>query len=299
MTARNWRTHLTSNLKIALLYFKIEPGQSFHPLLKYPPYRRCIPREQLTKVNVTGGRGKRWRLYWSKFAWDAYYFENGDEVTNWELEKENGDGKTSFWKESAYPVLIMIAWITVAGSVGLFFYPLLAMAVFRLMFWTWELATNRFVRRICRWIIIKIEKSKRNNVLSVYRNAGRKPPVYKYKLPKFLREDPHEATPKELDESEEEFWSSDDELNMMGQGVMKNKKMTYKPTPEFTPEYPPEVEEMTDGLLSRDMFTYLRKVKQHGMFAVWTEGTDNIDLAEISQSNNKPPKLTTSKEQLS
>lgn len=50
----------------------------------------------------------------------------------------------------------MIAWITVAGSVGLFFYPLLAMAVFRLMFWTWELATNRFVRRICRWIIIKV-----------------------------------------------------------------------------------------------------------------------------------------------
>lgn len=111
---------------------------------------------------------------------------------------------------------------------------------------------------------VQIEKSKRNNVLSVYRNAGRKPPVYKYKLPKFLREDPHEATPKELDESEEEFWSSDDELNMMGQGVMKNKKMTYKPTPEFTPEYPPEVEEVifnTSGYIFKQVTCEIKCLK--------------------------------------
>jgi hypothetical protein len=106
-----------------------------------------------------------------------------------------------------------------------------------------------------------------------------------------------EGVPKELDESEDEFWSSDDELNNMGRASQTDKTKEYKPTPEFTPSYPEIVEEKAQQL-SNEMFAYLIKVKQHGMFAVWTEGTDDIDLKEISESHGRPPPKLSSKDKL-
>jgi hypothetical protein len=81
----------------------------------------------------------------SKIAWNAYFFDTGDEVVNWEIRKENGDPKaisSLFWHESTSPILIMITWIICAGWVCLFIYPILSMLVFRLLFLVWNFATN-------------------------------------------------------------------------------------------------------------------------------------------------------------
>lgn len=95
-------------------------------------------------------------------------------------------------------------------------------------------------------ILSQVVKTRRDRIRRVFKNAGHRPPIFRYSLPKFLRSDPNNGVPKELDESEDEFWSSDDELNNLGKSFEneKLKHSVYKPTPEFVPEYPAEVEEV-------------------------------------------------------
>ncbi len=117
-------------------------------------------------------------------------------------------------------------------------------------------------------------------MLRVYENAGRHPPFSRYHLPKALRINEKDVVPKEMDETDEEFWSSEDD----GDGMSGNKKSgrgkvalnltkVYHTTKEVIPPIADEV------------FDYFVNMRKHGMFAVWTNGYSDLNLAEISREH--------------
>jgi len=119
----------------------------------------------------------------------------------------------------------------------------------------------------------------------VYEDAGRRPPFYRYSLPRFVRESIREAVPSELNETDDEFWSSDEENNEENRTFERLQK--YPTTPEFTPEYPTETDEGI--IVSDEIFSYLLRVSRHGMFAVWTHGLGDIDLTAVLETAKKNP----------
>jgi hypothetical protein len=105
-------------------------------------------------------------------------------------------------------------------------------------------------------------------------------------LPKLVRLNDKDVIPKEMDETDKEFWSSDDEAQTSGVTNQEEAERVKrsKATPEFVPEYPKTVEK--DPPISDETFAYFVKVKKHGMFAVWTQGISDIDLHDISVADS-------------
>lgn len=103
---------------------------------------------------------------------------------------------------------------------------------------------------------------------------------------------PPELEPFQFEEVEEEEVEGDEEFQK--KGVLN--------TPEFVPVYPSVVHVkerfwispfgnekvlsfeflQQSHNLTEDMFTYLLKVRQYGMFAAWTHGINGINLDKIA-----------------
>jgi len=112
----------------------------------------------------------------------------------------------------------------------------------------------------------------------VYEDAGKHPPFSRYHLPKPIRIDEDDVVPKEMDESGEEFWASDDESENAIQETIHTK---------LGPDTCPRYQTIKEGIppISDDVFNYFISMKKHGMFAVWTHGYSDLNLAEISKEH--------------